>query len=231
MDADDPFPHVSVAHRMLLGWVPAGWIQHLQLRRPAARRWTRTSPSTPIEPGAPPAGRSAAVEVRIGRRLELLLRVPQGQGPQIGDRGCPPTIVSSAPTSSRRRSSRRSPARGSCCSPARRRRRRGARHGDFYKEIDGTAHHPVEFRVDVIGHRRRRGRHPRPLRRQRPPRSRRSGPGRRRPAGMAVAGHRGAQRQERAPTRPGRTCRGSATPTPSWPRSRTAADSSPRASG
>ena len=40
MDADDPLPHLSIAHRMMLGWVPAGWVRTFNFAA-AARRWTR----------------------------------------------------------------------------------------------------------------------------------------------------------------------------------------------
>jgi hypothetical protein len=27
MDWDDPMPHFTIAHRLMLGWVQAGWVQ------------------------------------------------------------------------------------------------------------------------------------------------------------------------------------------------------------
>ncbi len=88
MHADDPFPHVSAAHRMMLGWTPAS----------AERTFNFADGATPvdqivtlhaIERGLPPAGRSSAVEVRVGDGLNYYFEYRNGENPQIGDRSLP----------------------------------------------------------------------------------------------------------------------------------------------
>ena len=150
MDADDPFPHVSVVHRMLLGWVPAGWIRPFNFASGGAPVDQPVTLS-PIELGAPPANRSAAVEVRIADGLNYYFEYRNGENPQIGDRSLPTddrvlgTDVASPPFVApfARPGILLLPSDGDDAGAV-------LGNGDFYRELDSTPT-PVEFRVDVSG--------------------------------------------------------------------------------
>lgn len=148
MHADDPFPHFSVAHRMMLGWVPAARIRTFNFAASGAPL-DQTVTLHAIERGAPPAGRSSAVEVRIGDGLNYYWEYRNGESPQIGDRSLPTdervlgTDVASAPfvPPFSRPGILLVPADGDDSGAV-------LGNGDFYKEIDSSPF-PVEFRADV----------------------------------------------------------------------------------
>lgn len=148
MHDDDPLPHVSVAHRMILGWVPAGWVRTFNFAASGAPVDQNVTLHA-IERGAPPAGRSSAVEVRIGDGLNYYFEYRNGENPQIGDRSLPTdervlgTDVASAPFVPPF-------ARPGVLLLASDGDDNGAvlGNGEFYKEIDSSPF-PVEFRADV----------------------------------------------------------------------------------
>ena len=150
MDSDNPFPHVSVAHRMMLGWVPANWVRTFNFAASAAPVDT-TVRLHPIEQGVPPAARASAVEVRIGDGLNYYFEYRNGENPQIGDRSLPTddrvlgTDVASPPYIApfARPTVLLLPADGDDSGPV-------LGNSDFYREIDASPT-PVEFRVDVSG--------------------------------------------------------------------------------
>lgn len=88
MHRDNAFPHFSIAHRMMLGWVPAGWVQTFNFASMAAPV-EQTITLHPIEQGAPPAGRKAGIEIRLADGWNYYLEYRAGQGTQIGDRNLP----------------------------------------------------------------------------------------------------------------------------------------------
>jgi M6 family metalloprotease-like protein len=88
MDADDPFPHFSIVHRMILGWVQAGWLQTFNFQSMAAPV-DQTVILSPIENGAPGGGRKAGVEIRIADGWNYYFEYRNGQASQIGDQGLP----------------------------------------------------------------------------------------------------------------------------------------------
>ena len=88
MDSDDPFPHFSIAHRMMLGWVQGGWIQSFNFQSMAAPV-DQTITLHPTELGAPPAGRKSGVEIRLADGWNYYLEYRIGQAAQIGDRNLP----------------------------------------------------------------------------------------------------------------------------------------------
>lgn len=88
MDADDPFPHFSIVHRMILGWVQGAWLQTFNFQSMAAPV-DQIVTLHPIELGAPPAGRKSGVEVRLADGWNYYLEYRIGQGAQIGDRNLP----------------------------------------------------------------------------------------------------------------------------------------------
>lgn len=148
MDSDDPFPHVSAAHRMMLGWVEP---QHVRRFNFAASGAPVDEPVTlhAIERGHPPLGRASAVEVRIADGLNYYFEYRNGEAPQIGDRSLPTddrvvgTDVASAPFVApfSRPGVLLLPGDGDDSGAV-------LAAGDFYREIDSSPY-PVEFRADV----------------------------------------------------------------------------------
>ena len=148
MHADDPLPHFSVAHRMMLGWVPATWLRPYDFAA-AGAPVDETVTLHPIEQGAPPANRSSAIEIRIADGLNYYFEYRNGETPQIGDRSLPTdnrvlgTDVASPPFVApfSRPAILTLPSDGDD---------NGAvlGNGQFYREIDSSPF-PVEFRADV----------------------------------------------------------------------------------
>lgn len=150
MHNDDPLPHLSAAHRMMLGWVAAGSVRTFNFAASGAPVDTSVALHA-IERGAPPAGRASAVEVRIGDGLNYYFEYRNGENPQIGDRALPTdervlgTDVASAPfiPPFARPTVLLLPADGDDSGTV-------LGNGDFYREIDNSPF-PVEFRADVSG--------------------------------------------------------------------------------
>lgn len=148
MHQEDPLPHLSVAHRMMLGWVPAGSVRTFDFAGSGAPV-DQSVTLHAIEQGTPPAGRSSAVEVRIGDGLNYYFEYRNGENPQIGDRALPTdervlgTDVASAPfvPPFARPTVLLLPADGDDTGAV-------LGNGDFYREIDNSPF-PVEFRADV----------------------------------------------------------------------------------
>jgi len=88
MDWDDPLPHFTIAHRMMLGWVQAGWVQSFDFSA-LGGTVDQTITLHPIEQGAPPAGRRAGVEIRIADGWNYYFEYRRGQATHIGDRVLP----------------------------------------------------------------------------------------------------------------------------------------------
>jgi M6 family metalloprotease-like protein len=150
MDSDNPLPHVVAAHRMILGWVPAGSVTTFNFASSAV---PVDQPVTlhAIEQGAPPAGRASAIEVRIADGLNYYFEYRNGESPQIGDRMLPTdqrvlgTDIASAPfvPPFARPGVLLLPSDGDDTGAV-------LGNGDFYREIDASPF-PVEFRADVSG--------------------------------------------------------------------------------
>lgn len=150
MHADDPLPYVSAAHRMMLGWLPAGWVRTFNFAAGGAPV-DQSVALHPIEQGPPAAGRVSVAEVRIGDGLNYYFEYRNGENPQIGDRALPTddrvlgTDVASAPfvPPFSRPAVLLLPSSGDD---------NGAvlGNGEFYREIDASPA-PVEFRADVSG--------------------------------------------------------------------------------
>jgi M6 family metalloprotease-like protein len=88
MHGDDAFPHFSIAHRMMLGWVRPEWLQTYNFASIGAPV-DQTITLHPIEQGTPPAGRRSGVEIRIADGWNYYLEYRTGQAAQIGDRNLP----------------------------------------------------------------------------------------------------------------------------------------------
>jgi hypothetical protein len=88
MDWDDPMPHFTIAHRLMLGWVQAGWVQSFDFSA-LGGTVDQTVTLHPIEQGAPAAGRRTGVEIRIADGWNYYFEYRRGQAAQIGDRALP----------------------------------------------------------------------------------------------------------------------------------------------
>ncbi|MDP2601531.1 MAG: CARDB domain-containing protein [Deltaproteobacteria bacterium] len=88
MHEDESFPHFSIAHRMILGWVQPNWLQTFNFQSMAAPV-DQAITLSPIENGAPPAGRNAGVEIRLADGWNYYFEYRIGQTAQIGDRSLP----------------------------------------------------------------------------------------------------------------------------------------------
>jgi M6 family metalloprotease-like protein len=152
MDWEDPHPHLSVGHRMMLGWVRPDWVEALNFATSGAP-FDRTFELEPIELGQPAGSRRSAIEVRIADGYNYYFEYRAGQASHIGDRALPMnsrvlgtdvlTDTSTAPSS-----------RPQFLLLADHRNDDGAVLGDgqVYREIDNTTPgFPNELRVDVSG--------------------------------------------------------------------------------
>jgi M6 family metalloprotease-like protein len=88
MDWDDPMPHFTIAHRLMLGWVQAGWVQSFDFSA-LGGTVDQTISLHPIEQGAPPVGRQSGVEIRIADGWNYYFEYRRAQTMQIGDRALP----------------------------------------------------------------------------------------------------------------------------------------------
>ena len=87
MDNDDPLPHFSIAHRMMLGWVPAGRIRSFDFQTLGAPVDQTVVLHASEEP--PPAGQISGVEIRLADGLNYYFEYRAGRAGQIGDEALP----------------------------------------------------------------------------------------------------------------------------------------------
>jgi M6 family metalloprotease-like protein len=152
MDWDDPMPHFTLAHRMMLGWVQSGWVQSFDFSA-LGGTVDQTVTLHPIELGNPASGRRSGIEIRIADGWNYYLEYRRGQAAHIGDRALPEdgivlgTDVVSAPYTppfSRPGLLLLPPdtdSEGAALS-----------NGENYRETDfSDPTYPTDFRVDVSG--------------------------------------------------------------------------------
>jgi M6 family metalloprotease-like protein len=85
MHAESNLPHFSIAHRMMLGWVQPGWLKTYNFAN-GGGVVDETVSLSPIETGAPAAGTSTGIEVRLSDGWNYYVEYRAGQTTQIGDR-------------------------------------------------------------------------------------------------------------------------------------------------
>lgn len=88
MHDDDSFPHFSIAHRMMLGWVEADWLEPFNFQSMAAPV-DETVTLSPVELGAPAAGYKIGAEIRLANGWNYYFEYRDDQTIQIGDRNLP----------------------------------------------------------------------------------------------------------------------------------------------
>jgi M6 family metalloprotease-like protein len=152
MDWEKPWPHLTIAHRMMLGWVQPAWLKTYNFQA-LGTTVDETTTLHPIELGAPPAGRSSGIEVRIGDGRNYYFEYRSGQLGQIGDENLIPngrvagTDVSEPPDPPviSRPDILLLPTHPDDNGPI-------LGNGDLYHEVDSSSPtFPSDFRVDVSG--------------------------------------------------------------------------------
>ena len=88
MDSDDPHPYLSIAQRMMLGWVRPEWLTPLNFQASPVPL-DQTIRLQAIETGAPAAGRSTGIEIRIADGTNYYFEYRKNQVAQIGDGALP----------------------------------------------------------------------------------------------------------------------------------------------
>lgn len=88
MHLDDAFPHFTLVHRMILGWIPPGDVRAFDFKSMAAPV-DQTVSLHPVQLGAPPAGKLSGVEIRIADGWNYYLEYRSAQTTQIGDQQLP----------------------------------------------------------------------------------------------------------------------------------------------
>jgi M6 family metalloprotease-like protein len=84
MHAEGNLPHFSIAHRLMLGWVQAGWVKTYNFVN-GGTPVNETTSLSPIETGAPAAGRKTGIEIRLADGWNYYVEYRSGQATQIGD--------------------------------------------------------------------------------------------------------------------------------------------------
>lgn len=84
MDWDDVFPHFTIAHRLMFGWVNEAWIKRYNFLQSGAPV-NETVSLSPVELGSPPSGRFAGIEIRIADGWNYYLEYRKSQAAQIAD--------------------------------------------------------------------------------------------------------------------------------------------------
>ncbi len=90
MDSENPLPHVSLAHRLMLGWVQPDWVRSFDFRATGGVDQMLTLHAMELTGmGGPPAGRVSGIEVRRADGWNYYFEYRAGQVTQIGDRQLP----------------------------------------------------------------------------------------------------------------------------------------------
>jgi M6 family metalloprotease-like protein len=89
MDNEIPLPQFTIAHRMMLGWMQAGWIKLYNFALNGGAPVDETVTLEAIETCPPAAGQYAGIEIRIADGYNYYVEYRKGQGVEISDRQLP----------------------------------------------------------------------------------------------------------------------------------------------
>lgn len=89
MNSEDLLPHFTMVHRMMLGWVQEPWLKTYNFANGGGGVVNETISLSPIERGAPAAGKSTGIEIRIADGLNYYVEFRAPQNTHIGDRSLP----------------------------------------------------------------------------------------------------------------------------------------------
>lgn len=88
MHWEDPHPHMSIAQRMMLGWVRPEWVHTLNFSA-SGGPVDQTFTLHPAELGAPPPSQVKALEVRVADGANYYFEYRKAQPTHIGDQALP----------------------------------------------------------------------------------------------------------------------------------------------
>lgn len=88
MDSEDGLAHFSLAHRMMLGWVPAGWLKTYNFAL-GGSPVNETISLSAIQAGTPPAGRMGGIEVRVADGWNYYVEYRNRQATHASDQELP----------------------------------------------------------------------------------------------------------------------------------------------
>jgi M6 family metalloprotease-like protein len=89
MDNEVPLPQFTIAHRMMLGWMQAGWLKLYNFALNGGAPVDEMVTLQTIETCPPTAGRYAGIEVRIADGYNYYVEYRKGQNSEISDRQLP----------------------------------------------------------------------------------------------------------------------------------------------
>jgi M6 family metalloprotease-like protein len=89
MDNEIPLPQFTIAHRMMLGWMQAGWLKLYNFALNGGAPVDETVTLQAIETCPPAAGRYAGIEVRIADGYNYYIEYRIEQSTEISDRQLP----------------------------------------------------------------------------------------------------------------------------------------------
>ncbi|SDM48243.1 hypothetical protein [Nonomuraea jiangxiensis] len=93
MHSDVPLPHLSLPHRMRLGWIDPSWVEVCDFsKNPATREITLQALETLARTG-PAAGKKAGIEIRLRDGWNYYFEHRREQTGQIGDQNLPKNAV------------------------------------------------------------------------------------------------------------------------------------------
>ena len=198
MDWEDPWPHFTAAHRLMLGWIKPQWVKTYDFLS-LGTLVDEEVVLTPAEEGAPFPNAFIAIEIRVGDGHNYYFEYRRGETGDIGDELLTPDSrivgIDVAATSSYQ-------ARHAAPRQAHRRRRRRPRcraevPRDRRDHTDFPGRLPARGGVDAAGH----GPGPGSLRGGRQARPHHQALATRRRTPLAEPGHRGVQRRRANSTR------------------------------
>ncbi len=90
MHRDSAYPHFSLPHRMILGWVPDGWLKTYNFAQLLPGQLVNeTVTLRPAQLANPPAGQFGGIEIRIADGWNYYLEYRRSQSTQTADQALP----------------------------------------------------------------------------------------------------------------------------------------------